>query len=267
MTFPSSLALYVQSVRASYPKVKQTPTNALLNTSLLLVSFSIVCIKNKNKNKKKFGQDSIGLEEIPDIHPDESMAETQPVTRSPPQISSQTHEQVRAPSQAHTNVATQAHDQAQPQADQGVSADDSQPITLDQLRAALSSARAQHSSEEILRQRERLATTPTPLDLLNLELLQPIINDPQAQTLLGDVVRQHAPPNDASIESLPDILRSPALRAHAAALSEALRSDQGWEVLRSFGVPADPSHAPDALTAFIEELLRLQRQHRDGQQD
>lgn len=137
---------------------------------------------------------------------------------------------------------------------------------MDQLRAALSSARTQQSGEDVLRQRERMATTPTPSDLLNMDILQPVVDDPQAQALLRDVIQQHAPPNDASIEALPEILRSPALRAHAAALSEALRSEQGWEVLRSFGMSGDSSNAPDALTAFLDELRRLQRQHHDRQQ-
>lgn len=150
--------------------------------------------------------------------------------------------------------------------DQNVSDGNYQPISLDQLRAALSSARTQQSGEDVLSQRERIATTPTPLDLLNMDILQPVVADPQAQALLRDVIQQHAPPNDASMDALPDILRSPALRAHAAALSEALRSEQGWEVLRSFGVPGDPSSAPDALTAFLDELRRLQRQHRDSRQ-
>lgn len=198
------------------------------------------------------------------------MTETQNVFPSATHTPTQTQAEIQAPAQAaptRTNLLSQAQAQTQPQIDQSATADHAQAITLDQLRAALSSARMRPSGEEVARHRERIATTPTPLDLLNLDILQPIVDDAQVQTVLRDVVRQHAPPNDTSLESLSDVLRSPALRAHAAAFSEALRSEQGWEVLRSFGVSSNPTNAPDALTAFLDELRRLQRQYHDSQQN
>lgn len=137
--------------------------------------------------------------------------------------------------------------------------DNRQPISLDHLGSTLSTESTQPPGDSLLRLQERLATTPAPLDLLHVETIQTLIGEPRVQDALPELMREHAPPGDQSPGSILDLLRSSALRAQAAALSEALRSEQGWEILRSFDIPS--SGAPDALTALLAELRRLQHRH------
>lgn len=145
------------------------------------------------------------------------------------------------------------------------------PITLEQVRAALTPQREQ--AGDLARQREILHTTPTPMDLLNMDDLKPILEDARVQQGLGKVM-ELAPPDDRGAEHIDAVLRSPALRAQAATLSAALNTEQAGELLRSFGFHEEApggssSSSPFGVRAFLDALLRIQRegQHREDGED
>lgn len=132
------------------------------------------------------------------------------------------------------------------------------PITLEQVQAALAPRQAQ--IQEVLQQQEIMHTTPTPSDLLQLDLLGPALADEQVKQGLSRVM-EHAPPDDRDHADIYTLLRSPSLRAQAAALSAALGTEQADELLRSFGLTNnEPTLSTSAFgpKALVDALLRIQ---------
>ena len=107
-------------------------------------------------------------------------------------------------------------------------------------------------------------TTPSLSDLLNPEALAESLADERLQALLPDLL-QHLPEQDRSVSQISEILRSPPLRAQAAALSHALRSGQAAELIRSFEMPAPLNMSMYGLRAFLDALLEMEKQGRDRQ--
>lgn len=134
-----------------------------------------------------------------------------------------------------------------------------QPITLDQMRAALPSRGATSLADT---QREMVLTTPSLGDLLNPEVLTDALADERLQALLPDLL-QHLPEQERSVGQIPEILRSPPLRSQAASLSQALRSGQAEELIRSFELPVPSNMSAYGLRAFLDALLELERQGRE----
>lgn len=133
-------------------------------------------------------------------------------------------------------------------------------ITLDQLREALQTRNVDVSTA----QRELVLTTPSALDLLNTEALEPVLPHSRLTELLPSLM-EHLPEQDRSVDRLIQVLRSPPVRVQAAALSNALQSGQASEILRSFGLPVGDGQSPYGMKAFLDALIEYQKQQ-NGEQ-
>lgn len=133
-------------------------------------------------------------------------------------------------------------------------------ITIEQVRAAL--APRQAHLQEMIQQQEVMHTTPTPSDLLQLDLMGSALADEQVKGRLSEVM-EHAPPDDRDPANICTLLRSPSLRAQAAALSAALGTEQADELLRSFGFTNnEPGSTTSAfgVKALVDALLCIQQE-------
>lgn len=144
-----------------------------------------------------------------------------------------------------------------------------QPITLDQMRAALPShtgaqpaAPSGATAALAEAQRELVLTTPSLVELLSPETLRTALSDERLQALLPALL-QHLPEEDRSVERIQELLRSPPLRAQAAALTQALQSGQAAELIRSFELPASQSLGGYGLRAFLDALVELERRAKE----
>lgn len=129
---------------------------------------------------------------------------------------------------------------------------------LTQLRSMLAPSTSV-GADAIAAQRERMLTTPTPLDLLNPDALRDALANPALQAQLPSLLQQHAPTADRHPSSLPDLLRSPALRSQAASLSSALQTEQADGLLQQFGLADDSVTEPYGVKRLLDALLALQR--------
>eukprot|EP00177_Eucheuma_denticulatum_P008457 GFKZ01015379.1.p1 GENE.GFKZ01015379.1~~GFKZ01015379.1.p1 ORF type:complete len:162 (-),score=25.44 GFKZ01015379.1:1282-1767(-) len=138
------------------------------------------------------------------------------------------------------------------------------PITLDQMRHAFQTHRAQpRDSPSTLAlahaQRELVLTTPTLVDLLNFDNLRPALDDPAFQDALKELF-VHIPEFDRSLDGVEQVLRSPQLRSEASSLSQAFQTGQASDMLRMFGLPTPESGDGYAMRAFLDALLMLQQE-------
>lgn len=126
-------------------------------------------------------------------------------------------------------------------------------ITLDRYQSLV--------PESVLAQRrEEILKTPNLLDVLNVDALQPIIQDPKFQEKLPSLL-EHLPEQDRSAENLIQVLRSPSLRGQVMALSNALHSGHANEILSSFGLPSSSEQQvyQYGLKQFYDALMKYQR--------
>lgn len=138
-------------------------------------------------------------------------------------------------------------------------------ITLEQMRQALESrsqASANPTSVLAIAQREMVATTPTVGDLLNIDNLRTTLADSHMQEAIADLF-QHLPEQDRSLDAIEQVLRSPPLRTQAAALSQALQSEQVTELLRSFELPVPETQGGYGLRTFLDALLKLEKEAKE----
>lgn len=138
-------------------------------------------------------------------------------------------------------------------------------ITLQQMRQALESrSRASPTPTAALEkeQRELIATTPTVGDLLSLDNLRTALADNRVQEAMIDLF-QHLPEQDRSVDAIEQVLRSPPLRTQAAALSQALQSEQAAELLRSFELPMPETEGGYGLQMLLDALLKLEKETRE----
>lgn len=125
------------------------------------------------------------------------------------------------------------------------------PVTLESLQQAMAGIPNPASASE----------TPTVADLVHPDVLGPALTNAASSADLSSLVAL-LPEDERSNEgALMEILRSPALKTQAAALTSALASGAGAELLTSFGMPTDPASAAPGvagLQAFLRSLKRMQ---------
>lgn len=135
-----------------------------------------------------------------------------------------------------------------------------QPLSAEQLREALAGRQSTTNQQQLLQQqRELVLTTPTLPDLLNVETLQPILENDAVKSKLPSLL-EHLPEQDRDVNRIVEILRSPQLRSQAASLSYALQSGHAPDILRSFDLPVSDTNSSYGLKAFIEALLQFERE-------
>ena len=133
-----------------------------------------------------------------------------------------------------------------------------QPLSAEQLREALAGRHSTTNQQQLLQQqRELVLTTPTLPDLLNVETLQPILENDIVKSKLPSLL-EHLPEQDRNVDRITEILRSPQLRSQAASLSYALHSGHAPDILGSFGLPVSDTNSSYGLKAFIEALLQFE---------
>lgn len=138
-------------------------------------------------------------------------------------------------------------------------------VTLEQMRQALESrsqAPATTTSDLAMAQREVMATSPTISDLLNVDNLRTTLADSHVQEAITGLF-EHLPEHDRFLDAIEQVLRSPPLRAQAAALSQALQSEQAAELLRSFEFPLPDSQGGYGLRMLLDALLKLEREAKE----
>ncbi|CAN8075889.1 unnamed protein product [Agarophyton chilense] len=108
--------------------------------------------------------------------------------------------------------------------------------------------------------REQVSKTPTLVDLLDMEILRPVLQDPAFQDKIPSLLEK-LPEQDRSVDKLADVLRAPSLKTQASALSNALHSGHANEILSSFGLPTSSGQELHhyGLKQFLDALVKYQR--------
>ncbi|KAI0567474.1 Proteasomal ubiquitin receptor Rpn13/ADRM1 [Gracilaria domingensis] len=132
------------------------------------------------------------------------------------------------------------------------------PINLERYQGMIPGTALAQRREEVLK-------TPTLLDLLNMDILQPALQSSSFQEKIPALLAK-LPEQDRSIDKLADVLRSPSLRGQAAALSNALHSGHANEILSSFGLPVSSGQQiyRYGLKQFLDALVKYEKDQNTG---
>lgn len=106
--------------------------------------------------------------------------------------------------------------------------------------------------------------TPTLGDLLHPAVMKPALESPEMIAELPKLATFLPDGEAIGIDSVLGALRSPALRAQAASLTNALASGGAGDLIATFGLPSDNPNAAAAVgaagvQAFFASLRRVPR--------